>query len=386
MTPGARVAAAIGILDAIAGGQAAEQALSRWARSSRFAGSKDRAAVRDHVFDVLRHWRSDAARGGAGTGRARMIGRLRAQQIDLDSLFDGQGHAPAPLSDAERAVHDLPDDQGTAWDLPDWLVPLFEDSLGARAEAMALALTGRAPVTVRVNLGVCDMSEARALLAQEGIEAVPNPRADTALTVTEGARHLRNSAAFREGWVEIQDASSQAAVAALGQPGRALDLCAGGGGKALALAARGWAVVASDIDPNRMKDLPERAARGRHKIDICQASEVDTHAPFDLVFVDAPCSGAGTWRRTPEAKWALTPARLEEFCAMQRDVLTKAASLVAPGGTLVYATCSILGCENNAQMEWFAGQGSSFVARHEKTQPVDQWGDGFYSAHLTRAD
>ncbi|MBY5932479.1 RsmB/NOP family class I SAM-dependent RNA methyltransferase [Tateyamaria omphalii] len=384
MTPGARVAAAIDILDAIAAGQAAEQALSRWARASRFAGSKDRAAIRDHVFDVLRHWRSDASRGGADTGRGRMIGRLRAQGIDPDALFDGQGHAPAPLSDAERGRGAPPSDQGAAWDLPDWLVAVFEDSLGAQAEEAAIALTRRAPVTVRVNISLTDIAGARASLAKDGIDTVQNPRADTALTITDGARRLRNSAAYRQGHVEIQDASSQAAVAALNGSGRALDLCAGGGGKALALAARGWFVTASDIDPKRMKDLPDRAARGQHRIDICPSDQLDGSAPFDLVFVDAPCSGAGTWRRTPEAKWALTPDRLAALCAMQRDVLTRAAPLVAPGGLLVYATCSILECENSKQLEWFAGRNSLFDVTAETHWAVDDWGDGFYSAHLTR--
>ncbi|KIC48750.1 SAM-dependent methyltransferase [Tateyamaria sp. ANG-S1] len=385
MKPGARVAAAIEILDAIADGQAAEQALSRWARASRFAGSKDRAAVRDHVFDVLRHWRSDAARGGAQTGRARMIGRLRAQEIDPDKVFDGQGHAPAPLSDTERAMGEAPSTRGEAWDLPDWLAPVFEESLGAAAEETALALTGRAPVTLRINTATSAPDAVRSELLQDDIEVVANPRADTALTVVEGARRVRNSSAYREGRIEIQDAASQAAVLGLGRVGRALDLCAGGGGKALALAAQGWSVTASDIDAKRMKDLPARAERGQHEIEICPADQVETVAPFDLVFVDAPCSGSGTWRRTPEAKWALTSERLAELVRIQREVVAKAARLVAPGGTLVYATCSVFDCENSDQVQWFVGQNSSFDMCSETSWPVDGWGDGFYRALLTHA-
>ncbi|MEM8579452.1 MAG: RsmB/NOP family class I SAM-dependent RNA methyltransferase, partial [Pseudomonadota bacterium] len=146
MTPGARVAAAIEVLDRIAAGDAPEAALTRWARASRFAGSKDRAAVRDHVFDVVRTWRSSAALGGAETGRGRMIGLARRAGLPLDDLFSGEGHAPAPLSAAERAAGKAPDNLAAAWDLPDWLLPLWQESLGDGAEAAARASQARAPV------------------------------------------------------------------------------------------------------------------------------------------------------------------------------------------------------------------------------------------------
>ena len=222
MTPGARVAAAIEILDAIAAGQAAEAALTRWARSSRYAGSKDRAAVRDHVFDVLRHWHSDAARGGGETGRARMIGRLRGQGDDLDALFDGAGHAPRPLVPEERAAGRAPSTPSEIWDMPDWLIARFTASLGDRARDTAQALTARAPVTLRVNTIRADRAMAQAMLADDGIETVINPRADTALTVMDGARRLRNSGAYTGGVVEIQDASSQAATLGIKGQGAAL--------------------------------------------------------------------------------------------------------------------------------------------------------------------
>ncbi|MEX0367445.1 MAG: RsmB/NOP family class I SAM-dependent RNA methyltransferase, partial [Ruegeria sp.] len=351
MTPGARIAAAIEILDAIYAGAAAEQALTRWARSSRFAGSKDRAAVRDHVFDALRHWRSDAVRGGGQSGRARMIGRCRAEGVDPDALFHGQGHAPAPLSDAERDTGQAPVDLADRWDMQPWLVPLLQDSLQDDAERTAISLTERAPVTLRVNLAKTDVASAETALVAQNVETCRNPRAATALSVTKGARRVRNSDAFATGLVELQDASSQAAVLNLQGPGTALDLCAGGGGKALALAALGWSVTAHDIDPARMSDLPKRADRGGHTVKISGTADIVASAPFDLVFVDAPCSGSGTWRRTPEAKWTMTQERLAELMAMQRSVLDQAATLVRPGGTLAYATCSVLRCENTDQVE-----------------------------------
>ncbi|WP_299547280.1 RsmB/NOP family class I SAM-dependent RNA methyltransferase [uncultured Tateyamaria sp.] len=384
MTPGARVAAAIEILDAIEGGQPAERALTRWARASRFAGSKDRAAVRDHVFDVLRHWRSDAARGGAETARARLIGRLRDQGIDPDTLFDGQGHAPAPLSDLERASSGPLEPKGVAWDLPDWLVPVFERSLEVDAKQTALALTERAPVTLRVNLSKSTVSDVQAALIGDGITTAANPRAATALTVTDGARRIRSSKAYADGRVEMQDASSQAAVADLGTPGRALDMCAGGGGKALAMAALGWSVTASDIDMARMGDLPNRATRGGHKIMICPPERLMPSDKFDLVFIDAPCSGSGTWRRAPDAKWALTQDRLDALTQTQSEILTQAAKHVAPGGTLVYATCSVLQSENEKRVQNFTATTSQFRLLRTNRWPVDASGDGFFAARLTR--
>lgn len=384
MTPGARVAAAIEILDAIDDGQPAEKALTRWARASRFAGSKDRAAVRDYVFDVLRHWRSDAARGGADTGRGRMIGRLRDQGIDPETLFDGQGHAPAPLSDLERKRSKPLEAQGVAWDLQDWLVPVFKNSLGEEAEQTARALTERAPVTLRVNMSKTCVADAQLLLKDDGIETIANPRAATALTVTEGARRVRHTSAYTNGLVEIQDASSQAGVADLGTPGKALDMCAGGGGKALAMAALGWSVTASDVHAARMNDLPARAARGGHDIRICPPEQLAFSPPFDLVFVDAPCSGSGTWRRTPDAKWGLTPDRLDELVSIQREIVTQAARLVAPGGTLLYATCSVFCEENEKQVQSLVTESADFRILASRRWPVDAWGDGFFAAHLTR--
>ena len=177
MTPGARVAAAIEILDHIAEGVPAEQALTRWARASRFAGSKDRAAVRDHVFDALRHWRSDAARGGGETGRARMIGRLRAEGADLAAFFNGEGHAPPALTSAECAAGGVPGHRAAALDLPEWLLDRFDASLGEDADATAQALQARAPVTLRVNTTRCGVDAVRAALSSDGAGGKSPPMA-----------------------------------------------------------------------------------------------------------------------------------------------------------------------------------------------------------------
>lgn len=384
MTPGARVAAAIEILDAIKAGQPTEQALTRWARNSRFAGSKDRAAVRDHVFDIVRHWRSDAVRGGAETGRGRMIGRLRAQGVDPDTLFNGVGHSPEPLTDHERAVSATPSEQGDIWDLPDWLIARFKESLGDPAESSARALTERAPVNLRVNTLRASRADVQRELSGMDIVSVPNPRAETALTVTDGARRIRNCSLYTRGVVELQDAASQAAVECVAGTGRVLDFCAGGGGKSLALDAAGWRVTAHDVNAARMRDLPARAARGGHDIAICLSDELAQIGLFDAVFCDAPCSGSGAWRRSPAAKWALTPDDLRDLASTQGDILDAARSHVTPEGVLYYATCSLLKEENEAQIDAFCDRHSDWHCTAQQRWPVDEWGDGFFLATLTR--
>jgi tRNA and rRNA cytosine-C5-methylases len=231
MTPGARVAAAIEILDDIQGGQAAEQALTRWARRSRFAGSKDRAAIRDHVFDVLR-CRSLAAHFGRGeAGRQLMLGLLHLQEADIAAFVTGDGHAPEPATAAELDFPAPPGDRPTLWCLPEWLVTPFETSLGEDAARTAGALQARAPIVLRVNLARIQRQAAADMLREQGVETTVNPLAEAALTVTEGQRRIRNSSAFAEGLIELQDAASQAVVAALPPGGRVLDYCAGGGAR-----------------------------------------------------------------------------------------------------------------------------------------------------------
>ena len=245
-------------------------------------------------------------------------------------------------------------------------------------------MTERAPVTLRVNTSLGDVASAQTQLHSEGVETVSNPRADTALTVTAGPRRLRNAQSYLNGLVELQDASSQAAIAGISGSGMALDFCAGGGGKSLALAARGWRVTAHDIDPARMRDLPARAERGAHHITAVTPGQLDDVGLFDLVLCDAPCSGSGTWRRTPEAKWALTPDRLADLSSIQASVLDQAMHHVKPGGELVYATCSVLQSENMDQIEGFIVRHPGWQLAHSQSWLVDPTGDGFFVAHLRR--
>lgn len=387
MTPAARIATAIEVLDKVLAGAAAEQALTSWARGARYAGSGDRAAVRDHVFDALRRLRSAAARGGAMSGRAVMIGLLRDQGDDPGVYFTGQGHAPAPLSDVEQAAGHHPEG-AEAMDLPDWIWTLLCDAEGVdTAASLALRLRDRAPVMLRVNQRKGTRQDAILALADDGIEAEPDAISTTALRVLAGARRIRGSVSYASGLVELQDGTSQAVIdeLCLSTGLKVLDFCAGGGGKALAMAGRAdIELFAHDANPDRMRDLPRRAERAGVSVRLVTLEEAHALAPFDLVLCDAPCSGSGAWRRAPDAKWRLAPDALLRLQSLQDTILDQAADLTAEDGTLVYVTCSILAAENRARM-------SAFLARHEdwKAKASRQWqpgpsGDGFFTAHFSR--
>ena len=387
MTPAARIAAAIDILDRVLAGAPTEQALTQWARRSRFAGSGDRAAIRDHVFDALRCKLSFAALGGAMTGRGLMIGSVRARNENPDTVFTGDGYGAPPLSADEKSAGRDPETDSERLNLPDWLVPVFRDSLQEAAEQTAKALCQRAPMMLRSNLRAAQVRDAIAALAQDGITAVAHPVADTALTVTGGARRVRSSAAFTEGMVELQDGASQAVVAALPlRDGlKTLDFCAGGGGKTLAMAGRARInAFAYDANTARMQDLPLRAARADIQVRILQKDELATNGTYDIVLCDVPCSGSGAWRRSPDGKWALTPEKLNDLNAIQDEILDEATRLVTPDGTLAYATCSVLACENGDRVQAFLKRHPNWACCNEIVLALSDGGDGFYTAHLTR--
>ena len=381
MTPAARLAAAIEVLDRMLAGTPVEPALTGWGRGNRFAGSGDRHAIRDLVFDALRCRRSHAALGGGLTGRGLILGGLRAAGRDPADLFTGAGHAPAVVR---------PDESGRvpegaeALDVPDWLVSPLQLALGVEFEATMQALRQRAPVFLRVNLARTSRAAAMARLAEEGIATEPVSFVNTALQVTGNARKIKISTPYLDGLVELQDAASQAVVALLDvTPGaRVLDYCAGGGGKTLALAARGVVPDAHDISAARLTGLTLRAARAGAQVRIVQNPAKS--APYDLILVDAPCSGSGSWRRDPQGKWALTPDRLAELLRLQSAILDRCVPLLQPGGVLAYATCSLLAAENEVQVTAFLTRHAGFrdLGQH-RFSPL-QGGDGFFGAMLTR--
>lgn len=393
MTPAARVQAGIDILDAVIAaargqGASADRAAGEWLRARRFIGSKDRRAIRDLVWAAIR-----ACGDVPASGRAAML-RLAVSDPALAALFDGSTYGPAPPAPGEPVA-----DGGSA---PAWLVRQLEDS-GIDAAEQA-ALLGRAPLDIRANRL---RTTREALAAMLPVPSEPTLAAD-ALRLPAGAAAERWPA-FADGLFEVQDSGSQLACAALGaQPGEAVvDLCAGAGGKTLALAAaldnRGT-LLACDIDRARLSRLPPRAARAgalaqTRLLDPGREAAMlaDWHGRADAVMVDAPCTGTGTWRRNPEARWRLSAAAIARYTAMQRHVLDVAATLVRPGGRLTYVVCSLLdaeGCEAVAGFlathpGWMAepvtcpagrphGHGLRLTPLHDAT-------DGFYFANLRRA-
>jgi 16S rRNA (cytosine967-C5)-methyltransferase len=342
---------------ALAGPAPVDRVLADWGRSHRFAGSGDRAAIADRVYRCLRRLRSLGWRlvpAGSGPVRAAVIGSVLDDGADPAALFGSGPHAPPALTAAERTALSAPPapmPDPVALDYPDWLDGPLRESLGADFVPAMRALRERAPVDMRVNTLRSSVAAARAALAADGVPAEPLPGFPTALRAPPGSPVAR-SRAYAEGAVELQDAASQAAAAlAAARPGETvLDFCAGGGGKTLALAAamqgRGR-LIAHDRDARRLRDLPARAARAGAAVEIVPTEGLASLAgTCDLVFVDAPCSGSGSWRRDPGGKWRLTPERLAALTGIQAAILADAARCLRPGGRLAYATCSVLDAEN----------------------------------------
>jgi 16S rRNA (cytosine967-C5)-methyltransferase len=392
MTPAGRAQTAIEILDAVLAGAPAERELTRWARGSRHAGSKDRAAVRDIVFDCLRQRRSFGWLGGGESGRLLVLGMCLADGTDPALLFTGGTFAPPVLTDAERAAMGRPLDgaaDAVRLDVPDHLEEPLRQSLGDRFEQVLAAMRQRAPIDLRANRLRATPQQAADALAREGIATMPVDAVPGALRVSGDGRQVRMSRAFQDGLVELQDVSSQAVAAMAGaRPGMVvLDYCAGGGGKTLALAAamqgRGE-LYAYDINAARMNDIPERADRAGARITVLDGRAMARlTGACDLVLVDAPCSGTGSWRRNPDVKWRLAPKDIEVLHLSQAAILDRALRFVRPGGRLVYATCSLLASENEAQVAaLLRGQPGLRLLREDRLLPP-ALGDGFYFAEFS---
>lgn len=349
MTPSARVQAAIDILDAVivaarGQGASADRIAAEWFRARRFVGSKDRRAIRDLAWNAIR-----VCGDVPLNGRAAML-RLAQDDAALPALFDGSNYGPAPIEPDEPIA-----ERGIA---PAWLVDQMAAS-GLNADEQA-ALLGRAPLDVRANTLKITRDELRLRLA---VEAEPTC-APSALRLPSGTA-AESWPEFAEGLLEIQDSGSQIACMALHvQPGEAVvDLCAGAGGKTLGLGAamaNTGKLLACDIDRARLSRLPDRAARAGVLVEtllLNPGKELgglrDWAGKADAVMIDAPCSGTGTWRRNPEARWRLDAKALGRYHAMQAHVLDIGAKLVRPGGRLTYVVCSLLDAEGASRIDAF---------------------------------
>ena len=386
MTPGARISAAIDVLSAIdEKRRPAGEAMKEWGFAHRFAGSKDRAAIAALVYDALRRKASSSWLLAEASPRALMIGALRlARNMSVDdvaALFTGETHAPASLTADERqrlttaTLSGAPDN--IRGDYPEWLAPAFAESFGEKAVLQGEALARRAPVDLRVNTLKGDRAKAMAALSH--LNPVETPFSPLGLRVEIGADGrgpaLAAEPAYVKGLVEIQDEGSQLAALLTGvQPGaQVLDLCAGGGGKSLALAAimkNQGQIYATDSDGRRLMPIFDRLERaGARNVQVRApkgAKEIlgDLAGRCDLVLVDAPCSGSGAWRRNPDAKWRMRPGALDQRIRDQREALESASKYVKKGGRLHYVTCSLLKAENEDRV-------AEFLALHEDFLPVE---------------
>lgn len=393
MTPAARLQTAIEILDLIAaaareGGAPADAIFAEAMRARRFAGSKDRRAIRALVYDAIR-----AVRSAPASGRAAMLALAEAQP-DLAALFDGSTYGPAPIAADEPRAR-----TGVAAEA---LIDLFDPLVG---DAERGAMLARAPLDLRANR----LRASRDDMATLFPEGAPIPGAPDGWRLPPETAAVQHPA-YTEGAFEVQDAASQYASAALDvAPGQAIvDLCAGGGGKTLAIASlTGDAadILACDTNRARLQQLPPRAERaGATRIETRllnpgqeETMLADRRGRADRVFVDAPCSGSGTWRRSPELRWRLTPARLERHLADQAKLIDLGADLVAPGGKLLYAVCSIIAREGRAQVDEFLNRHPGWTADADYLPgdigraagagflltPAQDGCDGFFLARLT---
>lgn len=368
-----RVAAAIEILNEVfTQHRPASEALRDWGKAHRFAGSTDRHAIGTLVYDVLRRRNTAAARMGDGRPRALVLGTLREVWAlpaeDIENLCTEQ-HGPGVLTTGERGAlaramrQDLP--AYIRGDLPEWLMPSLLQVFGARVAEEGAALAQRAPIDLRVNTLKADRATLLQALAKHGAEA--GPLSPYCVRIKSSDASTRNinvevEPAHGMGWFEVQDAASQIAALMSGaKPAeQVVDICAGAGGKTLAIAAmmlNKGRVVAYDADRHRLRPIFERITRaGATNIEVVAADEEAKLAGmggFDCVLIDAPCSGSGSWRRKPDAKWRLADVQLKQRMKDQREVLEKGAALVKTSGRLVYITCSILQEENAAQVEVF---------------------------------
>ena len=430
MTPGARVAATIELLDEIVGrsSRPADLVANAFFRARRYIGGGDRRAVSERVWGILRRWGQlswwlDRTRHPARSGRAIVEADLMLIEglklAEVDAMFDGGRYRPAPLDDAERRAlrqmegHSLPHPEQPDWvrlNVQEWVAPHLKEAYGEAWGREIAALETPPPVDLRVNRLKATVEEAQKELAREGVETEPMRYARDGLRLKRRLS-IVTSNAFQGGLVEIQDEGSQLVAAMVdAQPGMQIaDYCAGAGGKTLAIAAgmnNKGRVVAMDVYESRLDRSAQRLRRaGAHNVErrsiADNAKWLKRHREtFDRVLVDAPCTGTGTWRRNPDGRWTLSPQDLAELVPKQAAILDAAARLVKPGGGLVYATCSVLPAEDERQIE-------AFVARHPefsvvpvadiglppetasgpylRLSPLRHGTDGFFAAALVRA-
>ncbi|MFO1033798.1 MAG: RsmB/NOP family class I SAM-dependent RNA methyltransferase [Hyphomicrobiales bacterium] len=383
-----RVSAAIEVLtEVLERHRPASEALKDWGKAHRFAGGGDRHSIGTLVYDALRRKASAAWRMESETPRALVLATLATQwnmSADAIAALAGEEHGPALLTAAERQALIRDDAAAPDWvkaDVPQWLAPSYAMVFGPRLVAEGQALARRAPIDLRVNR--LKATRSQVLQALQRFGAVEGPLSPDCVRIAAPGPEQRNINVEAEpahglGQFEVQDAASQIAALMSGvRPGDTVaDICAGAGGKTLALAAlmnNEGTLIAHDRDRHRLRPIFERITRaGASCIEVVApdaAAALNARRDFDCVLIDAPCSGSGSWRRKPDAKWKFSEKQLAIRVKEQREVLTRGAAMVRPGGTLVYITCSVLPQENQEQLAWFRQQAKDYAL----VPSAEQW-------------
>ena len=410
MTPAARLSAAIELIQTSEDDRIpASQALKEWGTAHRFAGSGDRAAISGLVWDVLRRRASSAWIMGTDTARGRLIGMLRLERglstDAISALCDGSRFAPSPLSGAEQSALSENSLEGApapvAGDYPEWLDPHLAEVFGEGRVLEAAAMASRAPLDLRVNTLKAKREKVLASTAHLGTMPTPWSPNGLRIELSADARNpgIHAEEAFIKGLIEVQDEGSQlAALLSAAKPGeQVIDLCAGAGGKTLALAAQMQGkgrLIATDQDKRQLAPIHERLSRaGVHNCEVRTPKGegdalADIRASADLVVIDAPCTGTGTWRRNPDAKWRMRPGALEVRLKAQGQLLDRAAHLVKPGGRIAYVTCSVLPAENGHQVRGFLARHGEFsvVPPSETVAALWDKAEDFAAATLQSAE
>lgn len=396
MTPAARVAAAIDIIGEIEQGlRPADDIVRAWARAHRFAGSKDRRAITQQVYSVLRR-RGVYEKAANADPRALVMADLVLgagnARDDVVALFSGERYSPPPLNDDEQTLlSKLMSQAGVelpAYDVPDFLMPQLKAAFGDNLECALAALDRPAPMDLRVNTLKATRDDVASMLVKSGIETSPTPYSPIGLRVL-GTHLITGTDAYKQGLVEPMDEGSQLAALAVGaKPGmQVLDMCAGAGGKSLALTARmenTGQIYATDVDARRLGNLAPRMKRaGARNIQLLPWPQDGSFEALagkcDRVLLDVPCSGAGSWRRHPELKWRTNSEDLDQLAKTQASLLRRAAPLVKPGGQLIYVTCSVLPQENQVRID-------EFLAEHAEYSVVDVTFDRHLAPHTHGTD
>jgi len=381
--------ATIDILDLYLSSFKLEAALKYWSNKNRYAGSSDRRHIRNITFDIIRQKHSCAFVGGGLSGRKLVMGYLILKDLDLSSVFTGLKFAPKEITKIERRflIFSYETIKVYELDCPTWLVPIIKNSLSENFNNYLYLMRTRALVQLRINKHKTCRKNVLTLLRNEEIEVVPNKLISSGINVLNGAHKILRSSLFFDGLIEFQDVGSQlvSQMIEIEEGDQVLDLCAGSGGKTLAVASEANKVAyysAWDEDLNRMDDLENRANRAGIKISKLLNKPVQNI--YDKVIIDAPCSGSGSWRRNPQGKWDLSLDKLRLYIDIQKRLILDAFKLLKQGGQVIYITCSVLDIENEKLLEeLILADGTFYKEKTLNLLPTYQ-NDGFFAAILKK--